>query len=174
MRQEVWKDIAGYEGAYQVSNMGRIKSLPRKHKASSGGSYMTKEIILKPAINKNGYKHVSLFRKDKRVHRLVAEAFLPNIKGLRDVNHKNGDKQDNTTDNLEWVSHSQNELHKIHILKTPGKFIHPMRKVTCIENNKTYNSIAEACRDLGIKTSHIPEVCQGKISQTCGYHWRYA
>ena len=130
--------------------------------------------ILKPAVNSNGYKHLSLGRNnDQRVHRIIALTFIPNPSNLRDVNHKNGVKTDNRIENLEWVSHAENEIHKIYKLCTPGRLLKPMRKVMCLENGKVYDSISAACRDLKIKTSHISEVCQGKISQTCGYHWRY-
>ena len=159
MQNEIWKDVPGFAGKYQASSLGRVRN-------SSGH-------FLKPAINTNGYKHLSLSGKDYRVHRIIAQTFLPNHGRLRDVNHKNGDKLDNRMCNLEWVSHSQNELHKIYKLKTPGRLLKPMRKVMCLENGKIYESISSACRDLNIKTQHISEACQGKISQTCGYHWRY-
>lgn len=169
---EVWKTIPGHPN-YEVSSFGRVKSLPRRHRVRNGHSYMTKERVLRPAVNQNGYQHLSIDCKDCRVHRLVAQAFIDNPNSYRDVNHKNGIKTDNRVDNLEWVSHSQNEIHKVYKLKTPGRLISPMRKVMCIENGKVYDSISAACRDLRIKTSHISEACQGKISQTCGYHWRY-
>lgn len=169
---ELWVTIPEHPN-YKVSSFGRVKSLARKHRLKNDNYYMTKEKIIKPAVNKNGYQHLSLDCKDYRVHRLVAQAFIKNPNNYRDVNHKNGNKLDNRVSNLEWVSHSQNEIHKIYVLKKSGKFIRPMRKVLCVETGKKYESIASACRDLGIKTSHISEACQGKISQTCGYHWRY-
>ena len=158
--EKVWKDIKGYEGKYQASADGEIRSLISNK-------------ILRPAVNQNGYMHVSLCSKDKRVHRIIAQTFLPNPENLRDVNHINGDKTDNRVCNLEWVSHSDNELHKIYKLGKSGKLIRPMQMVLCVENGKVYDSISNACRDLGIKTNHIGEVCAGKLKQTCGYHWRY-
>lgn len=169
---ELWLPIPGHPN-YEVSSLGRVKSLARKHRVRNGHYCMTKERILRPAINQNGYLHLSVDGKDCRVHRIVAATFIDNSNNYRDVNHKNGDKTDNRVSNLEWVSHSQNELHKIYKLKTSGKLIKPMRQVLCVETGKVYESISAACRDLGIKTTHISEVCQGKISQTCGYHWRY-
>lgn len=156
-----WRPILGFEGKYEASSDGRIRSLLTNR-------------ILKPAINQNGYAHVSLCQKDHRVHRIIASTFIPNPNNLRDVNHKNGIKTDNRAENLEWVSHSENELHKIYKLKKSGKLLKPMRRVLCLENGKVYESISAACRDLNIKTNHIGEACQGKISQTCGFHWRYA
>ena len=158
---DVWKAIPGYEGKYEACSDGRVRSL-------------FNDKILRPSVNQGGYYHLSLSCKDHRVHRVIAETFLPNPLGLRDVNHKNGIKTDNRVENLEWVSHSDNELHKIYKLKKPGKLLKPMRRVICLENGKTYESVSAACRDLKIKTSHIGEACAGKISQTCGYHWRYA
>ena len=158
---EEWKDIPGYDGRYQASSLGRVRNAKTK-------------CILRPAINSGGYKHVSLGRhNDKRVHRIIALTFLPNPSNLRDVNHKNGVKTDNCINNLEWVSHADNEIHKVYKLRTPGRLLRPMRRVMCLENGKVYESISAACRDLKIKTNHISEACQGKINQTCGYHWRY-
>ena len=173
MKKEEWGWIKGYENSYQISSLGRIKSCPKPHGLKNGHSYMTKTTIIKPAVDRNGYLHAVIGGKDKRVHRLVAETFLPNPDGLRDVNHKNGVKTDNRVENLEWVSHSQNEIHKIYVLGRSGKLIRPMKKVVCIETGKTYRSIAEACRELGIKTNHIGEACEGKIKQAAGYHWRF-
>lgn len=95
--QEIWKDIEGYEGCYQVSNLGRVKSLK-----------FGKEKILTPTINSRGYYHTCL-RKDGRsdtvyIHRIVAKAFLPNPDNLPLINHKDEDKTNNRVDNLEWCS----------------------------------------------------------------------
>lgn len=109
---EIWKDIVGYENLYQVSNLGRIKSVERKSK-TKGNSYRTlKERILKPAIVHNGYERVCLFKDKKgkcyRVNRLVAEAFIKNPNNLTQVNHKDENKLNNRVDNLEWCSASYN------------------------------------------------------------------
>lgn len=100
--KEIWKDIQGYEGLYQVSNLGKVKSL-----------YKNK--ILKPRIKENDYLIVSLYkdREDKKfyIHRLVANAFIPNPENKGYVNHKNFDKSDNTLENLEWVTRIENFRH---------------------------------------------------------------
>jgi hypothetical protein len=105
---EKWRDVKGYEGIYQISNLGRVKSLSRLDKRG----YKRKEIILKETINPRGYKYVVLQDKKAKVtHRLVARSFLPNEENKKEVNHKNGNKQDNRLKNLEWVTHSENLKH---------------------------------------------------------------
>jgi hypothetical protein len=111
MSKETWKDVVGYEGVYQVSNHGRVKRIGHARGATPGR-------ILKPAQNLKGYLHVSLSRSQKRrdaeVHRLVAEAFLWHAPSPdHEVNHKNGNKQDNRVENLEWVTRCQNVQHSV-------------------------------------------------------------
>ena len=108
---EVWRDIEGFEGKYQVSNMGRVKSLTRKV-----WNYTKPGRILKPGMKENGYLHVSLRNGDKsekhaHVHRLVANAFIPNPNNLPEVNHKNLNKEDNRVENLEWCTSRYNKAH---------------------------------------------------------------
>lgn len=108
---EVWKDIEGYEGRYQVSNMGRVKSLTRKV-----WNYTKPGRVLKPGAKRNGYLHVALSNGDKiekhaHVHRLVAKAFIPNPDNLPEVNHKNLNKSDNRVENLEWCTSRYNKAH---------------------------------------------------------------
>lgn len=112
--QEIWKDIPEYEGIYQVSNLGRVKSLSRNRKNWVSKFSTLKERILKQQIL-NGYYHVRLCidkqYKTCLVHRLVATAFLENIENKPQVNHKNGVKTDNKVSNLEWVTKSENQNH---------------------------------------------------------------
>lgn len=107
--QEVWKDIKGYEGLYQVSNFGRIKSLERKR---IDRNQILPEKILSIRKKENGYLTVSLNKntKDKKhlVHRLVAQAFIPNIDNKPCINHKDENKTNNNVDNLEWCTHKYN------------------------------------------------------------------
>jgi len=109
---EIFKDIKGYEGLYQVSNLGRVKSLPKEVVIYNGGSYKTKVKFLKPKLcNHYGYLTFNLNGKFKKQHRLVAEAFIPNPENKPQVNHIDSDKTNNTIDNLEWVTASENTIH---------------------------------------------------------------
>lgn len=112
--EEVWKDIQGYEGIYQISNLGRAKSLERLIPCAYGMRKIP-EKIMKPALNTDGYWRVKLIKgelkKNRKVHRLVAEAFIPNPEGKRCVNHIDGNKNNNCVDNLEWVTHKENMEH---------------------------------------------------------------
>ena len=111
MEKEIWKDITGYEGLYQVSNIGRVKSLPREI-----GRYLRNRYkILNYNIRNNRYAFVGLYNNKKvkyfSVHRLVALTFIPNPLKKSEVNHKNGIKLDNRVKNLEWVTSSENKIH---------------------------------------------------------------
>ena len=111
MKKEYWKPVVGYEGLYEVSNWGRVKSAKRLVKSPRG--YRTVcERILKPTKDSHGYLCVSLHKEGKmkfvKIHRLVAEAFLDNPYNLSEVNHKDENKQNNIVTNLEWISHIDN------------------------------------------------------------------
>ena len=112
---EIWKDIKGYEGLYQISNFGKVKSLAREKFGNGKSIIKTKEIILKAGINSGGYYTVVLHKNSKgtstKVHRLVAEHFIKNPKNNLFVNHINAIKTDNSIENLEWCTHLENMQH---------------------------------------------------------------
>ena len=109
MSNEIWKDIKDYEGLYQVSNLGNIKSLEFNNRTTN---HQKREKLLKSFCNKLGYQRVVLYKnkvkKQLLVHRIVAEAFIPNPNNLPQVNHKDGVRNNNAIDNLEWCNHKYN------------------------------------------------------------------
>lgn len=114
--KEVWKDIKGYEGLYQVSNFGRVKRLDRFRKHWKGGLSLYKECFLKGTLNNNGYLNVKLYKcglkKTISIHRLVALSFILNKNELKEVNHIDCNKINNTVSNLEWVTKRENQTHR--------------------------------------------------------------
>lgn len=124
--KEIWKDIKEFEGAYQVSNFGKVRSVDRIIIYRTGAKRLTKGTTLTIGKNKLGYPQVSLSKQDKmysrRVHRLVAEAFIPNFKNYKEVNHIDGNKENNHVDNLEWCNRSQNMQHAIKLGLKPKKY----------------------------------------------------
>jgi len=108
---ENWKDIAGFEGKYQVSDLGRVRSLPQSFIRKDGRRFIVKGKILKQTVSAPGYKVVNIGKKVNYVHRLIANAFIPNVNALNLINHLDGDKLNNSLSNLEWCDHSRNIQH---------------------------------------------------------------
>jgi len=108
---EEWKDVEGYENQYQVSNLGRVKSIERYVRHNYGGKKKVYEKILKPALASGSYPSVSIGGKTTPIHRIMMVAFVPNKENKREVNHIDGCKTNNNLDNLEWVTTSENRLH---------------------------------------------------------------
>lgn len=166
---EIWKDIAGLDGAFQVSNLGRVKSLPRE-RSNGKGVYTTKEKILKPATHRFGYKFVyvqkDLEKKRFYVHRLVADAFLEKKPGKPYVNHKDGNPANNKVSNLEWCNRSENIRHCIDTL---GKKEKPVIR----SDGKKYHSARQACEDMNVPRYIVYAVLAGTISNVQGYTLRY-
>ena len=169
---EEWRDVKGYEGLYQVSNLGRIKAL---EKVDTGGKRWPEKII-SPIKQHSGYMHVGLWWggecKQSRVHRLVAEAFIPNPENREQVNHLNENKADNRACNLEWATPKENTNYGHCIAKRRLGRIRAVIR----EDGKYYESITEALRDMGasLRDGHISQCCKGKQKTAYGYKWRYA
>ena len=185
---EVWKDVTGFEGLYQISNYGRLKSFK---KVANGQ-------ILKQTNKKGNYFSVVLCGKGKkkrstRIHRLVAEMFIPNVDGLPQVNHIDGNKQNNNVTNLEWVMASGNVIHSIkqlHPEQTQGmiyynKHIRPKRITQMTKDGKIiaeFESASEAGRKTGVCSRNILQVAsktpfneKGLFRKTAGgYKWAFA
>ena len=168
------KDIKGYEGLYAITDEGQVYSYQKKR-------------FLTPAKCGRGYLKVMLCRgkedhKNLMIHRLVAEAFIPNPDEKLTVNHIDGNKLNNVVSNLEWNTYSENLKHAYaHGLnywnKKKGRAMRPVHMIDKDSGEilKTYQSIGEAIRDIGaIRQSPIIDVCRGRRKSFMGYAWRYA
>ena len=160
---EKWKQIAGYEGLYEVSNLGRVRSL-----------WFGKTRVLKPGKLRNGYLFVTLCKDGKRkhllVHRLVAGAFVPNPRNLETVNHKDEDKTNNAASNIEWLSRADNVAYSCPQFAERG--VRMFDKSTG-ELLDTFPSTIEAERQTGISHSNICSCCLGRRKSAGGRVWRY-
>jgi hypothetical protein len=176
---EIWKDVIGFEDAFQVSNLGRIKRKAFNFNIFNGVNSFRKAHIVKPQLRVGGYYHVSLSYKGKvytkLVHRLVAMAFIPNPNNYPQVNHKDEDKANNCVENLEWCTAKYNsnygtrvERHKRLVGKTVRQIDSEIG--ICI---KTYFSMGEASEKTGIDRGSINNCCLGNRKSAGGYKWEY-
>ena len=164
---EIWVDLAGYEGLYSVSNLGRIAS-----------HHWNKRRILRPRTNNRGYSLVNLSKNGRlktfKVHVLVAKHFLPNPCGLTEINHKDEDKSNNRCDNLEWCTRSYNVNYGTRIAKQRSAVI---KAVIQYDKNgeiiASYDSITNASRAVGLSVQHIAACCKRKYPYAGGFIWRY-
>lgn len=171
---EVWLPVKGYEGKYEVSSEGRVRSLDRVVKdARRGRNLNRKSHMLRPGETRCGYLSVVLCdntnRRSERVHRLVAEAFLTKVDGKNEINHINGDKADNRSDNLEWVDRKENMAHAF------SNGLHPNPAKTCYcDDGASYESTTAASKATGIRLGNISACCLGKRKTAGGRRWSYA
>lgn len=166
---EIWRDIEGYEGLYQVSNFGRVKSLNKR-----------KGRILKPIKDHFGYLRVNLYKDFKykihKVHRLVAQAFIENPNNYPIINHKDEDKTNNKVENLEWCNHQYNNNYGTVIerkRKTSTNNPKTSKKVLCVETGIVYPSLMQLCRELNLNSGSVCNVCNGKHKTHKGLHFKY-
>lgn len=178
---EIWKDIVGYNGHYLISNLGRVKSASRQ--IWNGHSMVvSKEKMLKPNKITNGYLQVYLYKDKKRkcvlVHRLVADAFIPYIVGLNQINHINGCKQDNRLENLERCDNSLNQIHAYKVgLQKPHSTWGGKRKTMAVgllddkgNIEKTFPSVISVARAYGEKSTG--NICRHLNNVTKTFHKR--
>ena len=171
---EIWKDIGGYEGVYQVSNLGRIRSLDRSRVVKdSHGGYMTrtdKGRVMRHTDNGHGYLMIALAsgsnRKNKYVHRLVAAAFCENPENKPDVNHKDYDRRNNRADNLEWVSTKENITYSAHRMRKPKE--HSRTGETGYKYISKAKNHGIPCYRVSIKQAHVCK-CFGNLADAVEY-----
>lgn len=164
---EIWKDITGYEELYQVSNYGRVRSLKT-----------LKRKVLKPVKTSNGYYCVTLYKNGtkvlKKVHRLVAEAFIPNHYNLPQVNHKDEDKSNNIVDNLEWCDSKMNNRYGTRLKRISVKLSRPV--VQCLKDGRQFifwlNAKQIKHSVFKVDNSNIGKCLKGKLNMAGGYIWR--
>lgn len=170
---EVWKPIKNYEELYEVSNLGNVRSFK-----------YNRIIVLKPHYTNKKYFAVGLYKKSKiktfQVHRLVAEAFIPNPENKPQVNHINGIKTDNRVENLEWCTNQENVIHAfktgLEIVKRGGEH-HSSKKVNQYDLNgnfiKRWDCITDIQRKLNINRHCVINCCKKKQYTAGGYKWEY-
>lgn len=156
-------DVKNYEGLYAVTSCGKV------------WSYYTNKFLSIKIRKQDGRAEVNL-RKDGKnksffVHRLVAEAYIPNPSGLPEVNHKDENPQNNNVNNLEWCDRDYNQ-HYGTAIERMGKS--KSKAVFCVELNQEFYGTREAERQTGVAHSSISSCCKGKLKSAGGYHWRYA
>lgn len=183
MEEEVWKDVKGYEGLYQVSDKGRIRSVDRVVNTCYGSKMYIKSKILKPVKYKGGYLRIDLCKEGTKrlylIHRLVAEAFLPNPDNLPCVNHKDEIPYHNNVDNLEYCTQKYNINYGTRTQRMVEKQInHPNKSKKVyqytLDNQlvKVWDSTKE-CQRNGFDNSRISACCRGENKTHKGFRWSY-
>ena len=180
---EIWKDIKDYEGLYQVSNLGNVRSLDMTiiqlhHWSNQYVKHIYKGRLLKGSKNSNGYRTITLHKGKKTekrlLHRMIAEAFIPNPNNYNYINHKDNNPSNNNVNNLEWCTQSYNIKYAYEQgNKTPPN----TKEINQLKNGnilRTFISISDAERKTGIKGANISKCCRKLRNYAGGYQWEYA
>ena len=183
---EEWRPVKGYEGIYEVSNLGRVRSLDRVSKFKTGRVVPIAGRVMKTGLHYKGYERLMLSDGSGReiskfVHRLVAEAFIPNPDGLPEVNHKDEDKTNNRPENLEWCSHIANSQHGSRGARIGAWHLENSPRRTAInqltmdgEYIQTFPSQGQAAKAVNGSQGNIAMVLRGDRHYAYGYRWEYA
>lgn len=172
---EIWIDVPNFEGLYQVSNTGKVKSFRKSSKYGCQNEY-----ILKPSLANNGYYQVTLYHKDRskqkfQLHRLVASCFIPNPNKLPQINHKDENPSNNCVDNLEWCTAAYNNAYgtaKLRSIITKSKMVDQFLPSGQFLARYICASIAE--QFTGTPRHLINQCCNGNAESAHGYLWRYS
>ena len=179
MEKEIWRPIKGYEGLYEASNLGNVRSVDRVIVYSNGRKHFLKGKILKPVKNQEGYLFLWLFKDSKRktfkVHRIIMNTFVPNPSNLPQINHKDEDKTNNCVDNLEWCDAKYNINYGT---RTEKVAIKKSKSVLQIDANTEkiiaeYSSATEAGMNFCFGQRNISNCCLGKRKTAYGFKWKY-
>lgn len=181
--EEIWNDIEGFEG-YQVSNLGRVRSIRMRTDAPTKPMWLSSK-VLKQYPDGKGYLMAWLYKGGKRytvkVHRLVANSFIPNPENKPQIDHIDGDKINNHVDNLRWVTAKENFhnpiTYKCNAESKRGVLNHSARRVCQISTIgkliRIWDCINDVERELGFCHSHIVQCCKGQRDYAYGYYWCY-
>ena len=169
--EEIWKDIKDYPN-YQISNLGNVRNIKRG-------------TTIKPIYDSNWYKKVHLFNKGKSkmlfVHRLVAQAFIPNPQNKPTVNHIDGNKSNSNVNNLEWATMKEQLIHSVYVLNNKSVITDKCReasakshrKAVMRDDGKIYERVIEASKENNVSISNIQKCCRGERVRAGGHEWQY-
>lgn len=180
--EEIWKPVVGYESYYEVSNLGKVRSISRTVKLYRGEKFMEGK-ILSPRL-RNGYLAVELtvdgIEKTKSIHRLVAEVFCEKKDGCTVIDHIDANKLNNHSDNLEWVTYKENtnRADRLNLIDKSGLSIGPksiIRRIKCVTTGTVYDSIVDAnlSIDKNRYCSTLSAALRSGRSKVWGYEWEY-
>ena len=175
--QEVWKPVVGYEGYYEVSNLGRVRSVDRTVRCCGLGLRTLKSKMRPAQKRTNGYLYVSLCKDGKHdmrsIHRLVAEAFIPNPDNLPCVNHKDETRTNNNVGNLEWCTAAYNSAYGTARLRASDKRAKPVAIIVYDQEIARFRCALDAEHLTGINHCDISSCAHGKIKTAGGYQWKF-